>query len=152
MDRENNYTIKVIDLTDDTNVPTPNGENIQTLQPDVGFIYEIMAIHYNANAPAGDTSGTHEIQLAIWDGVTNINLCLCKSNHSDEVNIKGTYMVGTSLEIPSATGDQLLLITLNGMKASNAYPIRFIYGNDTDAAQAGTRTCLVTCKKVREAI
>jgi len=146
--KEDRYTTKLIDLSDDTEVAHTGGQNVQTLQPDVGFVYEVINISYNA--PAVGTSGTHDLEMKYTGDLHYI--VRVRSTFATAIAIKSLGFIGDSSEEPAATNDQYDLMRRGVLIATNGLPISIPYTNDTDVAQAGTRELLIVVKKYREAI
>lgn len=146
-DREGNYTLELIDLSDDTTVAHAPTAITNTLQPPVGFVYEVVNIDYNAPAPVGDSAGTHKVTVE-YDGTS---LALINGNHSTTIKIYQAGFSGDVGEIPGIVDDQLRIMR-EWLVASYDNPIDFVYTNSTDADQTGTRVLRVWVKKYREAI
>ena len=149
MEREKNYTLEVIDLSDDTQVNSGGASITNSLQPPVGFVYEILSISYNAPDPSGSGSGTHQMTLTNL-GMTYFEVYL-KANFGNGVTINGSGFTANAGEIPSALAQQYEM-THKWLYASNSIPLNINYKNDTDVNQTGTRSCKVLVKKYREAI
>lgn len=148
-DREGNYTIEVITLTDDTTIThAPTTQTLQ-LKPDVGFVYEVLDIGYQAPDPVGSGAGTHQLYIS-YNGAFN-DMARIKATTGNAVWIAITGFDGDSSEVPSAIGDQYDIMH-NRLHASNSVPIDFAYTNSTDVDQSGTRTLIIVVKKYREAI
>lgn len=149
VNRINNYKIEVVDLSDDTTV-TPAGTDVQTLQPPVGFTYEVIDIGYQCAAPAGAGSGTHQL-YGEYTGAY-VEMMRVKSVFGSAVQIIAAGFNGDSQEVPSAAADQFRLMHLEMIKCSRSVPFVFTYTNGTDVNKTGTRTLIVIVKKRREAI
>jgi hypothetical protein len=145
------YKITVIDLSDATAVPHTTGTNNQDLQPDAGKVYEIIGMFMSIAAPIGDTSGTHQQTINRYDGTSYRTVGTIKGNHSTSLSIEQGGFVGDSLERPSDSVSQYNIIFNGYIKATNTYPIRFTYTNNTDANQTGTRTLIIWVKEYQEA-
>lgn len=149
--KNNSYKLKFIDLSDNTQVNSGGGTDSQDLTPKAGKIYQIYNIRYNADAPIGDTSGTHKLEIKYFDGTSYHVIAYLIGNHSTSISISSAGYTGDSVERPSAAADQYKTIW-EVLHASNSYPIRFTYTNSTDAHQTGTRDLLIWVKEFNEAI
>jgi len=149
MDRENNYKLEIVDLSDDTEVAHTVGTNTQLLQPPVGFVYEVMAIDYDAPTIGGSSSGTHRLYITPDSFISPVALII--ATFASYVRIRDFQFYGNQAETPSAAASQFTIIN-SGLVASYDHPITFEYFNWTDVAQAGTRALIFVVKKYREAI
>jgi len=148
MTRSNNYTLELVDLTDDTTV-TPAGTNIQLLQPPKGFVYEVIQLGYMAPDPGGSGSGTHKLDGKFTGEYSNLLSIVSTFGNFAAINTFG--FVGDSSEAPSALSNQYHIMHGNVIAASNSLPFVFTYTNDTDVNQAGTRILKLVVRKYREA-
>jgi hypothetical protein len=147
------FKLKVVDLSDDTNVAA-SGTNSQTLQPAAGKIYQIVDIAYHAPDPAGSAAGTHEVRL-YRSAITVSQDMILRVAGTTGTAIQVGYcqnFAGDSSEDPSNAREQFLLIQGGLIWCSNSIPIVVYYKNDTDVAQAGTRTCKITVLEFDEVI
>ena len=138
-----------MDLSDNTGVNAGNS-NTQTLTPPTGKIYTMAMIYYHAPDPAGSSSGTHDLTIKrVYVSIAR-QLAIIKATTGNDVTVgSNTLWSGDSNEQPSNVELQYAL-THGGLIASNSYPIQFIYNNDTDVAQAGTRTCEILVREYNE--
>lgn len=148
-DRENSYSIEVIDLTDDASVSSGGGINTQSLQPPVGYIYEVIDIGYNAPIPGGGGSGTHELFAKYRGEYSDVIRIIAGFGSVVRIDANGFIQTGGS-ELPSTSTQQYEHMRNEIIHASNSVPFDFIYTNDTDVAQAGTRELTVVVKKYHE--
>ncbi len=149
-DREGNYELKLITLTDDTTVAHAPTSITNTLQPDVGFIYQIIEIGYTAPDPIGSGAGTHKIVGEYNGAYKPIFSITGTTGTAISINLSG--FTGDSDETPTNIREQQILKNGGLIFASNSVPFNFTYTNSTDVDQTGTRTCIVFVKKYREAI
>jgi len=128
---------------DDTVIAT--GQHIQISTPPAGYIYQLIAIYYNAPDPAGSTAGTHQVELKSASGY--ISYVLVVATTGNPVLIQRLELFGNSSEAPSAAANQALV--LQSIRWSNAEPLHIVYDNDTDVSQAGTRRCRLLVEKIK---
>jgi hypothetical protein len=144
------FKLKVIDLTDDTTVG-PAGSNTQTLTPPAGKIYSIKYIYYNAPDPAGSGAGTHELAIERILVTSERRNALVKATTGNTINIgTNSLWAGDSAEYPSNANQQHDLMYRGDLICSNDYPIKFVYNNDTDVNQTGTRVLEILVKEYDE--
>ena len=149
MDRENNYIVELLNLSEvDTVTHAPTTKTV-VLQPPVGFVYEVIDINYNAGDPSGSGSGTHQI-YGRYEGAFS-DIFRVKGNFGSSISIIVSGLVGNAGETPSAIADQLRLMQ-HTMIVSNTCFLNFNYTNSTDVDQTGTRSLTVVVKKYREAV
>jgi hypothetical protein len=129
------YRTLVIDLSDNTQVNAGNS-NVQTLQPPVNKVYEVLHIFYNIATPGGTAAGTHDITITTTNFAEAI--IISKAAHGSTVQIKSLELVGDSLELPTTTPTQAMAI--QSLVATYDEPVVFTYNNDTDVNQTKTRT------------
>jgi len=147
--KNNNFKLKHISLTDDTSV-IATGTNTQTLTPPTGKIYIIRMIYYHAPDPAGSSAGTHELTIQRIMVTTARRLAFLRSTTGNAIYYNDLVMNADSSEIPTSVQEQFLLNIGGLIVASNSYPIQFKYDNDTDVAQAGTRTLEILVEEHNE--
>ena len=148
--KETSYTLTLETLTDATQVNASGGTNTQSLQPDAGYIYEVISIFYGADDPAGSTSGTHKLEIN-HQNMNTPTYAIITATTGNNIRINDAGFTGDSLERPGNVDDQYKVMR-NWLIATNGQPIDFVYTNSTDANQTGTRTLQVMCKKFREAL
>lgn len=148
-DREMNFTLELIDLTDDTQVNA--GLDItHQLKPPKGFVYEIIDIAYECSTPIGSTAGTHQLNIHM-NGMP-FYIGLIKALFGSTVSISYSGFGGNSSEVPSNFTDQMDLMRKRLLKATYDRPLDFVYINDTDANKTGNRTLKMIVVKLREAV
>jgi len=139
-------TIELIDLSDDTSVAAAGAITVQ-LQPPKGFLYEVIYIYYRANDPAGSAAGTHKVNFTYSGVSTTSPSIVCRGTTGTTIYITSYALIGDSAETPPSATQQFELIACGRLIASNSLPIDIEYHNDTDVAQAGTRTCEIVVRK-----
>lgn len=144
-----NLKINYKDLTDDATVSHTGGTNSQLLQPPAGKVWQVIYFRMSIPAPVGDTAGTHNMKISYYDGTVYHNIVEIVSNHSTSCESYYFQFQGTSSEAPANAGQQQEIVS-RLLWASNSYPIRFIYTNDTDADQTGTRQLDIWVKEYTE--
>jgi len=152
MDREINFKIVALDLSDDTQVNSGGGTHVTYIKPDVGYIYEVINIEYRAVDPDGggaSTSGTHQVEFQVPDQL--FWLIKVVADFGNNTSIFGSGFNGNNSETPAAVADQYEAMH-KWLSASNSCPITVTYTNNTDKHQTGTRDFHVLVKKRREAI
>ena len=127
------------DLSDNTAVAAA-GSNTQTLTPVAGKIYVIRNIFYNAADPAGSGAGTHTLSCRQVYVSSDRVLFEITATTGNDIKITQVAFVGDSSEAPSNAREQALLQKGGQLWASNSYPLKFTYTNNTDVQQAQTRT------------
>lgn len=134
------FKLKLIDLSDDTSVTSAGGTNTQTLQPPQGKIYHVIYWIYLANSPGGTANGTHQFAAYPQNIDDTINNIYIKSEHDSylRINNNGFNMTGNTVAYPTSVNGGLTL--QNNIWASYDQPWDFLYQNDTDVNQTGTRT------------
>ena len=137
-----------IDLSDDTAVAAA-GTNTQTLTPPLGNVYQIIDIYYNAPDPAGSAAGTHELGIKQVTVTSDRYRALIRASTGNAITVNYAGFIGDSAETPSNIREQLLFIR-GQLWASNTYPMKFVYDNDTDVQQAGTRALEILVKEYGE--
>lgn len=142
-----NPKIKIVDLSDDTQVNAGGSNNSQSLQPNSGKIYEIIEIYYDAADPSGSTSGTHQLEIQYYDGTNSMTVARIRGNTGSGIGIYTSDFSGDSQELPADAREQALLRRGRQLLASNSAYLIFKYTNNTDANQTGTRTCYVVVKE-----
>lgn len=144
--------LDVIDLSDATSIAAA-GTDTQTLQPPSGKIYIVRNFQYNALDPAGSGAGTHE--LVVFNGIAqtvqNRSARIAATfGNPIEVGFANGF-VGDSSESPSTQTEQRFICTA-GLRCNHNYPIEFLYKNNTDVAQAGTRTLKLLVEILNEGL
>jgi len=147
--REDLYKIKRIDLTNDATVAHTGGTETQTLQPDVGFVYEIIDIYIDIPYSVGDTAGTHELSIKYQNQTEELSFIKSAFNNKLTVGTNGYY--GSDTESPTAMSDQLNIMR-HSIAVSHDQPLDFVYTNDLDADNTGTRAIEILVKQYREAV
>jgi len=146
----NNFKLKLIDLSDDTNIAGGGGTNTQTLKPDPGFVYEI--IHIDCNIPAiAAATGNHTLRLYYQNGTYEANMIYMSGTDGSLMSIGGYYGLAASSELPNSHSTQQPLISGKNMYVSNTNYMEILYTNSSDTAQAGTRRLLFYVKEYKEA-
>jgi len=133
--------IKEIDLSDNTSVAGGGGTNTQTLQPPEGLCYLITRLWIEIPDPVGSGANDHRLEV-YWDAsfTTASRLLYCLSNFGSDISTNAGGLVATT-EVPSSQNQQSEILTgIARSWASYDSPIYFLYTNNTDVAQAGTRT------------
>jgi len=147
--------LKLIDLSDDTQVNSGGGQDNQFLQPNAGFIYQIISIRYYAPDPSGSTSGTHTIDIYHNDTSSEFtkdtHYLKAIANTGSNIVIDNHALTGDSSETPSGAEQQFGMI--NGcIWVDNANKLTLSYSNGTDANQTATRALNVWVKVYKEVI
>ena len=148
------FKLKLVDLSDDTQVNSGGGTDTQTLQPPTGKIYELVKLVLHIPDPVGSTANSHEI-IGYYDmghaSVYREGIFRCVATTGNDIETAYNELNADSVEGPSNAREQYKII--NGpLYASNTYAIKFKYDNDTDANQTGTRTILCLVKEYDEVI
>lgn len=132
--------IKLIDLSDDTTVASGGGTNTQTLQPPDGQIYKIKGLKIFIPDPSGSTSNDHSLEIQ------NINLneiyISATSNTGSAIQIRPYAGITSTSKRPSEIEQQYPMI-FEYMLCNNTNYIEFVYVNNTDVNQTGTREIYV---------
>lgn len=145
------FKIALVDLSSTSTVNTGTTEN-KPLQPDAGYIYEVIDIYFNCASVPASSSGTHALQVS-YDGVTRTtNLIEVAGAFNNTIRISEVGWTGADTEEPNVDGDQYWKKDRGSMYASNGIPLNFIYSNDTDANQTNARTLEIMVKKIKEAV
>jgi hypothetical protein len=121
-------------------------DNTISIEPDPGYIYQIISIYYKAVDPVGSTAGTHDVEIRSESGYCSY--ALVKANTGSDVAIIRGVFYGDSTEAPSGTAEQFK-ICQGQIWIGNGESLDFIYSNDTDANQTGTRNLRLLVKKYR---
>jgi len=141
-----NFKIKLVNLTNDTQVNAGN-DNTQTLRPLAGKIYKIIYFYYYAPDPVGSAAGTHDIRIQYDLTGTKRNVALCKATTGNIVAIgTNSSWTGDSSEVPSTATEQHTML-YHDLWASYDFPLYFLYENDTDVNQTGTRVLEILVKE-----
>jgi len=139
--------IKVIDLSDDTQVNSGGNTNTQTLQPPTGQIYKVVGISLNTPA-IGGASGTHKTEFNYDSFIFPEG----RLQGTDGANYYIAYNVFTAnSELPANSSDQLNFIN-KILWATNDEPLKITYTNSSDANQTGTRTLVFMVAIYKELI
>jgi len=146
-----NFRLHYVDLSDDTTVSSGGGTDTQTLRPNEGEIYVVYNTY--ANIPAiGGASGDHDLE-AFWKSSSG-QLRAFKLDGTDGAVM---YILGygggfaASTEQPSDSDDQMELMMRGGIVLSYDHYMNFVYTNDSDTNQSGTRTLKIWVKVFSEA-
>lgn len=147
---DNNFKLKLVDLTNDDSVASGGGTNTQTLQAEAGYVYEVIFI--NVYIPKVGTANTHNLRI-YYQNITNDSLLYCSSTFNADISIgrNGIQFAGDDSELPANAREQFNIHN-KMLYASNTQPIDFLYTNSTDVNQTGTRTIEVMVKEYKEAI
>jgi len=149
MDRENNYKLKLIDVSDNTMVPSGGGTVNNDVQPPEGEIYQIINAWLDIPDPAGSAASNHVIYGQV--GADNSQRWF-SFNSNTGLDITTYYnQAQASSENPSVSGDQQSLFS-SQICISHTHFLRLRYLNNTDVNQTGTRTMKLLVKVYREAI
>jgi hypothetical protein len=147
------FKLKLIDLSDNTTVASGGGTNTQTLQADVGFIYEIVKFWINIPDAVGSTANTHTLDVYFDASFTGQSRFLrMVSTSGNAILTLNQIFSADSSEIPSGSDEQFDL--LNGIAktyVNNTNTLKFLYTNGLDANQTGTRTIKILVKEYKEA-
>jgi len=142
--------LKIIDLSNAISVAHTNGTNTQTLKPSAGNIYIIRSLYYYAADPVGSSAGTHQVEFILTDGSLTIYTNKIKATTGNDISLDPKNgFIGDSLEVPVAATDQLRQIH-GYLWCSNSIYYEILYTNNTDVAQAGTRTCRILVEEIPE--
>lgn len=142
-------TLKQIDLSNDTAVGI-GGNNLQTLTPPAGKVYQVVGWYIKILAVAGATANAHGLKIRPAGGTTNEETVLQAVSNWNVAIVVGQYggvVAGT--ETPSGHEQQQWI--LNGsIWASADYPLNIYYYNDTDNATSQTRTIKLLVREFNE--
>jgi len=135
--------LKVINLSDNTQVNSGGNTNVQTLQPPEGLIYKVIHLQYSASDPAGSTTGTHSFYVFydatdITDLDGDIFLIRLSGNTGTNILINYDELTG-DYETPGSDQESKTFFAGRTLNASNSIPLDFKYYNNTDANQTATR-------------
>jgi hypothetical protein len=147
---DNNFKLKLIDLTNDDSVASGGGINTQNLRPNQGYIYQIIGIEGNHPDPVGSTAGTHSLAIRRDDGTNFFNIAFISANTGTDIEIQRNGFIGTA-ETPSNITEQYDLIYKTLFCNYTNY-ISFRYTNSTDVNQTGTRTLKIWVKEFKEGV
>lgn len=142
------FKLKLIDLSDATQVNSGGANNEQNLQPDSGKVYQIVGMEYTAANPVGSTAGTHQLTIRRNNGSATYDLGVIISNTGSDIKINRNGFDGTS-ESPTAIAQQYDIMN-RFIYCDNTDYITFRYINSTDANQTGTRTLKLWVKEYNE--
>lgn len=142
------FKLKLIDLSDDTQVNSGGGTNTQTLQPPNGKIYQVIDIYMHIPDPVGSSANAHTMDVSFQNCYLNENLAYISANTGTAMYISNSGFVGTS-EQPSNAREQYLFAH-HSLFCSYDQPINFLYTNNTDANQTGTRRLEIFVKEYNE--
>jgi len=146
-----NFTLEMINLSDDTQVNSGGNSNIQILIPPAGKIYQIVDIRYTAPDPIGSAANSQYLMVRSNDGVNQIEHLKIEAPFSEAIYInRGEYYGSTSEEPTDATA-QFIQLCQSLYSSRNAY-LDFFYFNNTDVHQTGTRVLDILVKVFNEAI
>jgi len=144
------FTVELIDLSDNTQVASAGGTNTQSLQPTAGFIYMVENINMNIPAPAGASANDHTMDIG-YQGSDDDGLLRITSNFNATMQMARYAISGTTV-LPSNATVQGTVLSSHRWVCSNDLPIDFLYTNDTDANQTGTRTLIIAVRKYQELV
>jgi len=147
-DREMNYKLEILDLSQTGTVAHSGGTETYTIQPNEGFIYEVKCLYFYVAIPAGGTGGTQGLDI-YSDGYakTDNNWISLTQAHNSVLKIANQQYTGTN-EKPTLEQSY----SANNIVASQTYPVKIKYTNNTDADQTNTREVVAVVKKIREAL
>lgn len=143
------FKLKLIDLSTSATVASGGGSDTIALQPNSGYIYQV--INCIIVVPAVGTANTHLIEIRTGLGTSgNYDQLYAKSTFAAEINI-GRYgtVTANDTELPSGDAAQQNII-LGGLWGNYDYPIDIKYTNSTDVNQTGTRTYIFLVKEYKE--
>lgn len=129
--------MKLIDLSDNTQVNSGGGTNTQTLQPPQGLMYKVVDMYYSAIDPVGSSANNHRLYVN-WSGRSDYGPIFISANTGANIKIQYNGFDGTA-EVPANIGDQYKVMR-EWLHCTYDLPIEFKYENNTDANQTGTRT------------
>jgi hypothetical protein len=142
------FKIKLVDLSDATSVASGGGTNTQTLQPDAGFIYQVINIELIVPAIAAAT-GNHYTICRKSNGTTDDDYFRLLGTDGSTYYIDGYGGFTASTENPSAITQQWAIMH-EAMWCNNDEYFTFRYTNSSDTNQTGTRTLRIRVKEYPE--
>jgi hypothetical protein len=145
------FKLKLIDLTNDDTVASGGGTNTQTLRPDKGKIYVICSVAYEAPAIALAT-GEHKLEINITNGtlLDEYGQITGTDGATFLINSKAGFIGST--EAPSGLDEQLDFIRRQQFLVNYDNYITFVYTNNSDTNQTGTRTLWLLVKEYKESV
>jgi len=144
------FKLKLIDLSDDTQVNSGGGINTQTLQPAAGFCYQIVKIFVDIPDPVGSAANDHRLYVGNTTNLDNNAFFSIVSGTGTDITIN-EYGLGGTTEVPANIAQQQELIYFL-LYCNHDNPIEFLYINNTDVNQTGTRTIKVLVKEYKEGV
>jgi len=139
--------IVYVDASGDTTVPAGSNEAI-TIQPPAGKIWRVVDVTFKASPPSGASSGTHRVGFGHY-GCLTPELPQISANYDIYITIHNTYPIAYSTTDFNTKND--FVDYIRGRKFSNAYPMRVVYFNGTDADQTNTRIIRLVLEEEDEA-
>ena len=143
--------LKLIDLSDDTQVNSGGSTNTQILTPPSGFIYEVVSLAMNFPDPVGSTVNNHSINVTLADiSLADISQVMyASSNTGSLIYYKiSEGLIGTSKK-PAFPYN---VTFLDSIVLNSDVVLTFVYTNNTDAHQTGTRTIKVVVREILERV
>ena len=142
--------LRVHNLNDDTQVNAGGNTNTQKIEPVAGTIEKVAAIHMVIPA-IGGASGNQSMAIKLnADATYTFTVAELIGANGGAIYITKSNFVGDT-ESPSSGPEQLKLI-LDGMIGNNDYNMSFVYRNDSDVNQTGTRVLQVLTKVYKEVL
>lgn len=120
-------------------------EEVVTIQPPAGFLYELLLIRATVSSDADATSGKHK--LMSYSETESIRLFKGESNYNTPLRFK--YDVWQDADIskmPSTEAAQSVVLKEKRIDENNGIIIR--YKNETDAAQENDRFYTLWVRKI----
>ena len=147
------FKVKIISLTDDTQVNSGGGTDTKYLKPDLGYIYEMVLVNIDIEDAAGSTAGTHQIKIIYEASQTEFTIdnliAFYRGTTGQDITTAYTRPDGPDYEKPSTYIDSTLY---EKRYATNTNPLSFQYTNSLDAHQTGTRIIEIMVKEYKEAV
>jgi len=140
-------TLDLVDLSDGTSIAAA-GSDVQLLQPAKGYVYKILDIFYDAPDPAGSASGIHYLTILPNKMSASHKSMQTVADFGNAVKVDLYALSSNKTNYPSTTRDFCLIMDF--LLASYDQPLKFLYNNGTDVAQAGTRTLEILVKQIPE--
>jgi len=129
--------LKMIDLSDDTTVASGGGSDTQTLQPPQGQIYKIIELSVDIPDPVGSSANYHRLSIGYQNFTDSNDIIFIQGNFGTDIRIYNGGL-GGDVVYPADDNNQLPL-KRTMIYASYTEPLDFVYTNNTDVNQTGTR-------------
>lgn len=136
-----------------TDTVVSTGSCATTIQPDKGQVYHLVGLYCSVPTPGGTANGTHlfKIKQKYITTLDDITILEAIATHNQSLTIKGGCIIDAdSSKFPTNYDEQIL--QMQNMRATNTYPIRIQYLNNTDQDQANDIKMLAALEVYQEVL